>query len=125
MCLLQPFISQSFLLVTPVVAFLSPAEHSESDVGDAASHKHLDHPILKNLRASPSEVDNIFSFPLEVLLEPGSELHLQEALVDKGVEDWPYEEDYHVSMTTSFKEHETDAFLQRTGQIERFPMSPT
>ncbi|KAI0033095.1 NUDIX hydrolase domain-like protein [Vararia minispora EC-137] len=73
---LHPFISAARLIVTPVVAFLSSPS------------------LLSGLKANKGEVDRIFSYPLEAMIEP--EFAREEELVGKG-EDWPYDEElYHV-----------------------------
>ncbi|VDC04810.1 unnamed protein product [Peniophora sp. CBMAI 1063] len=76
LCTLRPFVSASRLIVGPVVAFLSaPAE------------------VIPNLKASETEVDQIFSHPFEALLN--SELAQGEPLVEKGGEHWAYDEELH------------------------------
>ncbi|KII89627.1 hypothetical protein PLICRDRAFT_174482 [Plicaturopsis crispa FD-325 SS-3] len=75
LCLLEPFLSKSLLLVTPVVAILT-------DVS-----------VLDTLVASPSEVDLIFDHPLEALLDPS--LAANEPLVSKRSSDWPFDEDLY------------------------------
>lgn len=82
LCLLEPFLSKSLLLVTPVVAILT-------DVS-----------VLDTLVASPSEVDLIFDHPLEALLDPS--LAANEPLVSKGSSDWPFDEDLYVSIVFLF-----------------------
>ncbi|GBE88498.1 hypothetical protein SCP_1303140 [Sparassis crispa] len=72
---MRPYLSSSKLLVTPVVALLT------------------DISVLDDLKASESEVSRIFEHPLEAILEPG--LTNDEPLVEKGSEDWPYEQDFH------------------------------
>jgi peroxisomal coenzyme A diphosphatase NUDT7 len=80
LCTLEPFVSPNRLLVTPVVAFLD-------DVS-----------VLEELRAAPGEVARIFDHPLEALLDPELLLRdLEEKLVSRGSEDWPYETELHVS----------------------------
>lgn len=80
LCLLRPFLSSSKLFVTPVVAFLT------------------DLSILDNLRANPTEVDCIFSHPLEAILDPT--IARKEALVPIGSEHWPYEVELHSTTDT-------------------------
>lgn len=74
-CVLEPFLSQTRLLCTPVIALLT------------------DLTVLDQLRAAPSEVDRIFSHPLDAFLDPT--LVLGEKLVEIGSEDWPYEEELY------------------------------
>ncbi|KAI0073697.1 hypothetical protein K474DRAFT_1720234 [Panus rudis PR-1116 ss-1] len=76
---LRPFTSSSRLLVTPVVALLT------------------DLTVLSTLKRNESEVDRIFDHPLEAILDPGPEALADdlERLVEKGSEDWPYEDEYH------------------------------
>lgn len=75
LCVLQPFLSASRLIVTPVVALLT-------DVG-----------LLADLSPCVGEVDRIFSHPLEAILDP--QLAGNEPLVAKRTEHWPYSQDYH------------------------------
>jgi len=79
LCLLEPFISQYRLLVTPVVALLT--ENS----------------VLDGLVGNAGEVERIFDHPLETILSPEliRDTKLMGPLVPKGSEDWPYEEDCH------------------------------
>ncbi|KAI6042467.1 NUDIX hydrolase domain-like protein [Pisolithus marmoratus] len=88
LCVLQPFLSASGLLVTPVVALLT-------DVG-----------LLADLTPCVGEVDRIFSHSLEAILDP----HLagNEPLVAKGSEHWPYSQDFH-SMSDVVVEADTSA----------------
>ncbi|PPQ99142.1 hypothetical protein CVT24_009332 [Panaeolus cyanescens] len=72
---LDPFISLHKLLVTPVVAYLS------------------DSSLLSTLKAADGEVSQIFSHPLEAILDPS--VCLSENLVAKGSEDWPYEDELY------------------------------
>lgn len=90
LCILRPFLSSAKLLVTPVVAVLD------------------DPSILENLRPSEGEVDRIFTHPLDAILDPTLAAH--EPLVDKGSDDWLYEPEYYVSVS-SF--HCIDEFLTR------------
>ncbi|KAG8834824.1 hypothetical protein FRC17_006932 [Serendipita sp. 399] len=74
---LPPFLSQWKLLVTPVVVYVDDAT------------------CIDNLKPGVGEVDRIFSYPLEAVLDPSLVLTLNEPLSEKGSEDWPYEEDLH------------------------------
>ncbi|KAG1750236.1 hypothetical protein EDB19DRAFT_1679191 [Suillus lakei] len=101
---LPPFLSASQLLVTPVVVLLSslspplplvPSSPSSS-ISDSSSNANPNtppntscHPILKSLTPSLTEVDRIFDYPLEAMLDPRLMLNKGESLVDVG-EDWPY-----------------------------------
>jgi hypothetical protein len=77
-CVLEPFLAPSRLLVTPVVAFLTnPAK-------------------LDELEASANEVARIFDHPLQAFLDPT--LVKDEALSEMGSEDWPYETEFQVCM---------------------------
>ncbi|KZV59603.1 hypothetical protein PENSPDRAFT_760386 [Peniophora sp. CONT] len=76
LCTLRPFVSASRLIVGPVVAFLSAPSY-----------------VLPHLKASETEVYQIFSHPFEALLDP--ELARGEELAEKGGEHWAYEEDLH------------------------------
>lgn len=76
--LLYPFISLHKILVTPVIAFLSKPD------------------LLSTLTSAEGEVSNIFSHPLEAILDPS--LAKREALVPIGSEDWPYESEVYVSI---------------------------
>lgn len=71
---LQPFHS---LIVTPVVALLT------------------DNAILDNLKAGQEEVDHIFSYPLEAVVDPELAPGI-ETLVEQGGPNWPYEPAHHV-----------------------------
>ncbi|KAG7089813.1 hypothetical protein E1B28_011462 [Marasmius oreades] len=77
LCTLEPVLSLHKLIVTPVVAFLE------------------DPAILDTLQPSEGEVSRIFTYPLEAILDPTVLIQLKEPLVDKGTEDWPYDEDLH------------------------------
>ncbi|KAF9266578.1 hypothetical protein L218DRAFT_956360 [Marasmius fiardii PR-910] len=77
LCTLEPVLSLHKLIVTPVVAFLE------------------DPMILDTLRPSEGEVARIFTYPLEAILDPTVLIQLNEPLVDKGTEDWQYDEDLH------------------------------
>lgn len=56
--------------------------------------------VLNDLKASEDEVDNIFSHPLEAILDPS--ISSKEPLSAVGSEDWPYEDsEYYVR--TSFR----------------------
>lgn len=82
LCTLSPFLSQAQLIVTPVVAFLTnPA-------------------VLGTLKPSVSEVDRIFTHPLEAVLDPS--LSKKESLVPRGSEDWSYPEELHVRACFAF-----------------------
>ncbi|KAH8117777.1 hypothetical protein DFH11DRAFT_1740887 [Phellopilus nigrolimitatus] len=91
LCVLRPFISQYRLIVTPVVAFLT------------------DLSILDTLTPCEDEVDAIFEHPLEAVLDPS--LAIDMPLVEKGSDNWPYDDDLHsVSDTqglsgTSYRMH--------------------
>ncbi|KAL4066824.1 NUDIX hydrolase domain-like protein, partial [Scleroderma yunnanense] len=74
-CVLRPFLSALQLLVTPVVAVLTDLD------------------LLATLRPCVGEVDQIFSHPLEAILNPS--LAGQEPLVPKGSEHWPYQQDFY------------------------------
>ncbi|KIM64264.1 hypothetical protein SCLCIDRAFT_640822 [Scleroderma citrinum Foug A] len=75
-CVLRPFLSSSQLLVTPVVALLTDLD------------------VLATLRPCVGEVDQIFSHPLEAILDP-SLLADKEPLVPKGSEHWPYQQELY------------------------------
>jgi len=78
---LEPFISLYKIVVTPVVAVLTrPA-------------------VLGELQAQASEVACIFTHPLRALLDPS--LARDEPLVERGSEDWPYEEDFYSTSDTA------------------------
>ncbi|KAF9243554.1 NUDIX hydrolase domain-like protein [Melanogaster broomeanus] len=88
LCILQPFLSQAQLLVTPVVAFLTNPT------------------VLDTLKPCVGEVDHIFSHPLEAVLDP--QLSAKEPLVPRGSENWLYAEEFHVSRDTiTFDDTET------------------
>ncbi|TFK38078.1 NUDIX hydrolase domain-like protein [Crucibulum laeve] len=74
--LLEPFPFFK-LLVTPVVAVLT----------DPSS-------VLPQLKPNEGEVDRIFSYPLEGVLDPNLAREESE-LVPLGSEDWPFEEEFH------------------------------
>ncbi|KAG8213157.1 hypothetical protein J3R82DRAFT_11565 [Butyriboletus roseoflavus] len=76
LCTLQPFLSHSQLIVTPVVALLT------------------DPAILCTLKPCVGEVDHIFNHPLEAILDPS--LSEKEPLVPSGSEHWPYSEEFYV-----------------------------
>ncbi|TFK49521.1 hypothetical protein OE88DRAFT_1662001 [Heliocybe sulcata] len=80
LCLLRPFLSSSKLFVTPVVAFLTEPS------------------VLEDLKANPTEVDCIFSHPLEAILDPS--IARKEPLVPIGSEHWPYEVELHSTTDT-------------------------
>lgn len=73
---LQPFVSWTRLLVTPVVALLTNLE------------------LLNHLTPSEGEVDVIFDHPFEAILDP--HLSAQENLVGINSELWPAEEEFYV-----------------------------
>ena len=91
LCTLQPFLSQSQLIVTPVVALLTNLN------------------VLSTLKPCVGEVDHIFNHPLEAILDPS--LSEKEPLVPKGSDDWPYSEEHHVSID----------FPARRGDAAPFP----
>ena len=80
LCILRPFLSSAKLLVTPVVAVLD------------------DPSILGGLRPSEGEVDRIFTHPLDAILDPTLAAH--EPLVEKGSDDWLYDPEYYVSISS-------------------------
>ncbi|KAL0574395.1 hypothetical protein V5O48_007570 [Marasmius crinis-equi] len=82
LCTLEPVLSLHKLIVTPVVAFLE------------------DPTILETLRPSEHEVSRIFTYPLEAILDPDVLVEMGEPLVEKGTEDWNYDEDLHVSVAS-------------------------
>jgi coenzyme A diphosphatase NUDT7 len=69
-CLLEPFLSSSGVLATPVVALLS----------DPST-------VLGKLVPAEAEVADIFDHPLEAMLDPSLAKH--ENLVPIGSEHWP------------------------------------
>jgi len=96
----RPFISLHRLVVTPVVALLT------------------DPSIISTLQASEDEVAQIFSHPLEAILNPT--LARKEPLVSPGTEDWIYDTELH-STTDS-----TVAILNNTNyRMHRFRSSGT
>ncbi|GLB40679.1 putative NUDIX domain containing protein [Lyophyllum shimeji] len=78
---LEPFISLYKIVVTPVVAVLTCPS------------------LLDELKAQASEVECIFTHPLRALLDPS--LARSEPLVERGTEDWPYEEDLYNTSDTA------------------------
>ncbi|KAN0093120.1 NUDIX hydrolase domain-like protein [Tylopilus felleus] len=93
LCTLPPFLSQSQLIVTPVVAFLTnPA-------------------VLSTLTPCVGEVDHIFNHPLEAMLDPS--LSENEPLVPRGSDHWPYPEEYHNVTDQIVKVDETETVLYR------------
>ncbi|KAK7044865.1 Nudix hydrolase domain-containing protein [Favolaschia claudopus] len=72
---LRPFISLHRMVVTPVVALLTKPS------------------IIFSLQASEDEVAQIFSHPLEAILNPT--LAHKEPLVPSNTEDWIYDAEYH------------------------------
>ncbi|KIJ11989.1 hypothetical protein PAXINDRAFT_118517 [Paxillus involutus ATCC 200175] len=90
---LQPFLSQSQLLVTPVIVFLTNLA------------------VLDTLKPCVGEVDHIFNHPLEAVLDPP--LSGKEPLVPRGSEDWPYAEEFHNVTDQIVKVDETETVLYR------------
>ncbi|KIK78765.1 hypothetical protein PAXRUDRAFT_163071 [Paxillus rubicundulus Ve08.2h10] len=84
----RPFLSQSQLLVTPVIVLLTNPT------------------ALDALKPCAGEVDYIFNHPLEAVLDPP--LSEKEPLVPRGSEDWPYAEEFHI-----VKVDETETVLYR------------
>jgi coenzyme A diphosphatase NUDT7 len=72
---LLPFHS---LIVTPIVALLT------------------DNTVIDKLKPGEGEVDHIFSYPLEAILEPSLAPGF-DTLVEHGGHYWPYEARYHVT----------------------------
>eukprot|EP00914_Ancora_sagittata_P035041 GHVO01070692.1.p1 GENE.GHVO01070692.1~~GHVO01070692.1.p1 ORF type:complete len:174 (+),score=11.39 GHVO01070692.1:614-1135(+) len=97
LCALPPHIAPWGIVISPVIAYLtspSPTETAETFLESV-------------LRANPTEVDRIFTHPLEAMLDPEI-LAAEDApdtvqksglttfnLVQKGSKDWPYEEEYY------------------------------
>lgn len=52
--------------------------------------------ILDALTPNKGEVDAIFEFPLEAVLDPSLVKELN--LAEKGSEDWPYDEEHYVRL---------------------------
>lgn len=102
---LEPFISLHKLLVTPVIAYLSSPRS-----------------VLSSLVASECEVSQIFSHPLEAILNPKlvTELLVAEQLVEMGSENWIYETELHVR-SRLLSETEYLMFYQSTGD-SKVPM---
>jgi coenzyme A diphosphatase NUDT7 len=97
-CVLEPFLSPSKLLVTPVVAFLTnPA-------------------MLDELEASANEVARIFDHPLQAFLDPT--LAKDEALSEMGSEDWPYETEFQVCMLKAITYCHYSAWEQSTSDVQ-------
>ncbi|KAJ3912311.1 hypothetical protein F5877DRAFT_72507 [Lentinula edodes] len=94
LCTLSPHISQWGIIVVPVVSYLSgPVSSSASS---PPSHTYILTPTL-TLQANPTEVDRIFTHPLESILDPfspQSKLSSRD-LAEKGSEDWPYDEELY------------------------------
>ncbi|KAJ3842046.1 hypothetical protein F5878DRAFT_608803 [Lentinula raphanica] len=92
LCTLSPHLSQWGLIVVPVIAYLSGPISSAS----TSTHEYTLSPNL-TLRANPTEVDRIFTHPLESVLDPSlaSTSGDLSDLAEKGSEDWPYEEDLY------------------------------
>lgn len=81
---LNPFISLHRLIVIPVVALLTQPE------------------LLNDLVASEDEVANIFSHPLEAILDPS--IAAKEPLSAIGSENWPYTDSDHYNTSDSVVE---------------------
>lgn len=96
--MLRPFLSSSQLLVTPVVALLTDLD------------------VLATLRPCVGEVDQIFSHPLEAILDP-SLLADKEPLVPKGSEHWPYQQEFYVSMQPTWRWPDSQACQQNTSDV--------
>ncbi|GAW05515.1 nudix hydrolase 15 [Lentinula edodes] len=91
LCTLSPHISQWGIIVVPVVAYLSgPVSSSASS---PPLHTYILTPTL-TLQANPTEVDRIFTHPLESILDPSSSVSIRD-LAEKGSEDWPYDEELY------------------------------
>ncbi|TEB34719.1 hypothetical protein FA13DRAFT_1625727, partial [Coprinellus micaceus] len=58
--------------------------------------------VLNDLKASEDEVDNIFSHPLEAILDPS--ISSKEPLSAVGSEDWPYEDSEYYNTSDSVVE---------------------
>ncbi|KAK7044207.1 hypothetical protein VNI00_007927 [Paramarasmius palmivorus] len=81
LCTLEPFLSVYRVIALPVVAFLD-------DPG-----------ILDILKPCEGEVDRIFTWPLEGVLDPDTILKEEQDLALAGSEDWPFkEEEYHIHL---------------------------
>jgi peroxisomal coenzyme A diphosphatase NUDT7 len=78
LCRLRTFLSAFRLLVTPVVVFLS------------------DPSLLEHLNMNPSEVDHIFDWPFEAILQPELLREEEDTLVPRGSNDWFYDKEFHV-----------------------------
>ncbi|KAJ3536543.1 hypothetical protein NMY22_g5997 [Coprinellus aureogranulatus] len=78
---LNPFISLHRLVVIPVVALLTQPD------------------LLNDLKASEDEVADIFSHPLEAILDPT--ISAKEPLSAIGSENWPYEASDHYNTSDS------------------------
>ncbi|KAJ3813962.1 hypothetical protein F5876DRAFT_73357 [Lentinula aff. lateritia] len=89
LCTLSPHLSQWGIIVVPVIAYLSgPVLSSPSDPYTLT-------PTL-TLHPNPTEVDRIFTHPLESILDPSSlSSSLSRDLAEKGSEDWPYDEELY------------------------------
>ncbi|KAF5392384.1 hypothetical protein D9757_001563 [Collybiopsis confluens] len=107
LCALTPHVAPWGIVITPVIAYLS----SPSPTEPAQTFLEL------TLRANPSEVDRIFAHPLEAMVDlerltnpeaenndddddeledPVRKLRLRTVkLVEKGSDDWPYDEEYY------------------------------
>ncbi|EIN05012.1 hypothetical protein PUNSTDRAFT_47242 [Punctularia strigosozonata HHB-11173 SS5] len=77
LCRLRTFLSASRLHVTPVVVFLS------------------DPSLLEHLNKNAEEVDCIFDWPFEAILDPELLREEEETLVPRGSEHWFYDKEFH------------------------------
>ncbi|ESK86612.1 nudix hydrolase [Moniliophthora roreri MCA 2997] len=78
LCTLEPFLSVYRVIALPVVAFLE------------------DPSVLQVLQPCEGEVDRIFTWPLEGVLDPENVLSNEEGLAVAGSEDWPFnEKEFH------------------------------
>lgn len=96
-CLLEPLLSVSRLIVTPVVALLS------------------DPSVLDALKPAEGEVACIFNHPLQAFLDP--KLAKGETLSLPGTEDWPYDTELHVRIATCIRGGWTLTSLQSMSDI--------
>ncbi|KAJ3793074.1 hypothetical protein GGU11DRAFT_853697 [Lentinula aff. detonsa] len=99
LCTLSPHLSQWGLIVVPVIAYLSSPISSVS----TSTHEHNNLPSL-TLRANPTEVDRIFTHPLEGMLDPSLASGRGDLadLAEKGSEDWPYEDELYNSTDRAY-----------------------
>ncbi|KAJ4480131.1 hypothetical protein J3R30DRAFT_3701489 [Lentinula aciculospora] len=95
LCTLSPHLSQWGLIVVPVIAYLSGPISSNPT---STPHEYFLSPTL-TLRANPTEVDRIFTHPLEGVLDPSLASTRDDLsdLAEKGSEYWPYEEELYNS----------------------------